>query len=95
MNGEVGMNPLTSAGVTHIKRLVTHTGFSLNTPSDLGFYSLSTEINPGYYYYLYIQETLPRANYTPLRLISGYESVDAFPRDISSRTEKMRMRAAA
>jgi len=32
--------------------------------SEQGFYSLSTDIHGGYYYYLYIQETRPQANPT-------------------------------
>ena len=84
-----------SARLTHTFRLLTHSYSSLNTPSDLGFCSLSTAITPGYYYYLYIQETLPRANRSAFRLISGANSVDASPRDIFNKTEKMRMRAAA
>ncbi len=44
-------------------------GFVHNFPtgknaSEQGFYSLSTDIHGGYYYYLYIQETRPQANPT-------------------------------
>ena len=44
-------------------------GFVHNFPtgknaSEQGFYSLSTDIRGGYYYYLYIQETRPQANPT-------------------------------
>jgi hypothetical protein len=89
------VNKPVRAGLTHTFGLLTHTYPSLNTPSDLGFSLLSTDITPGYYYYLYIQETLPRANRSAFRLISGANSVDASPRDIFNKTEKMRMRAAA
>ena len=46
-------------------------GFVHNFPtgknaSEQGFYSLSTDIHGGYYYYLYIQETRPQANPTAL-----------------------------
>ncbi len=83
------------ARLTHTFGPLTHTFSYLNTPSDLRLYKLSTDITPSYYYYLYIQETLPRANRSVFRLISGANSVDASPRDIFNKTEKMRMRAAA
>jgi hypothetical protein len=86
---------LINAGLTHTHGLLFHTYSSANTPSDLRFYPLSTDIEPGYYYYLYIQETLPQANHLTFRLILGANSVDALPRDIFTKTEKMRMRAAA
>ena len=86
--------------VTHTFAAVTHRIFSYSTPSDLGFCTLSTDIQPGYYYYLYIQETLPQTNHTALGhlkagLILNSQSVDAFPREEFYKTEKMRMRAAA
>jgi hypothetical protein len=86
--------------VTHTLKRVSHRFFSYFTPSDLRFCSLSTDSKPGYYYYLYIQETLPQTNYTSASsskpgLILNSESVDAFPRKEFYKTEKMRMRAAA
>jgi hypothetical protein len=81
--------------VTHTFGHFLHTNQAINTPSDLLFYPLSTDISPSYYYYLYIQETLPQTNPSAFRLILNTRSGDASPRDISNKTEKMRMRAAA
>jgi len=89
------VNKPIDARLTHTRGLLFHTVSPANTPSDQGFYWLSTDNKPGYYYYLYIKETLPQANHPTFRLISGATSVDAFPRDIFNETEKMRMRAAA
>jgi hypothetical protein len=89
------VNKPISARLTHTRGLLFHTVSTLNTPSDQGFYQLSTDNKPGYYYYLYIQETLPQANHPTFGLISGAINVDAFPRDVFNKTEKMRMRAAA
>jgi hypothetical protein len=89
------VNKPINAGLTHTRALLFHTISPSNTPSEQGFYQLSTDNKPGYYYYLYIQETPPQANHPTFRLISSAISVDAFPRDVFNKTEKMRMRAAA
>ncbi len=89
------MNKPMNAQLTHTRGLLFHTVSTSNTPSGQGFYQLSTDNKPGYYYYLYIQETLPQANHTTFGLILGAISVDAFPRDVFNKNEKMRMRAAA
>lgn len=89
------MKSLKNKGVTHTFGHFLHTNSAINTPSDLGFYPLSTDINPGYYYYLYIKETLPQTNPLTFGLILNARSVDASSRDNSNKTEKMRMRAAA
>ena len=89
------MNKTVSARLTHTRARLTHTASASNTPSDQGFCQLSTDNKPGYYYYLYIQETLPQANHPTVGLISSAVSVDAFPRGVFNKNEKMRMRAAA
>jgi hypothetical protein len=86
---------LINAGLTHTRGLLFHTFSSTNTPSDLRFYPLSTDIGPGYYYYLYIQETLPQTNQSAFGLILSARSGDASSKNILKKTEKMRMRAAA
>ncbi len=58
------MGEVREAQTTH-----RNVGFVHNFPtgenaSEQGFYSLSTDIHGGYYYYLYIQETRPQANPT-------------------------------
>ena len=50
--------------VTHTQGGFVHTFPTSKNASEQGFYSLSTDIHGGYYYYLYIQETRPQANPT-------------------------------
>ena len=90
----------TALRVTHTFKALSHRFLGYYTPSDLRFYSLSTGSRPSYYYYLYIQETLPQTNHTPFShlspgLILNSKYVDAFPRKDLYKNEKMRMRAAA
>jgi hypothetical protein len=59
---------ITRSKTTHSYTQLIHTFPTSKNASEQGFYNLSTVIHCGYYYYLYIQETRPQANYTGLHL---------------------------
>ena len=52
---------------THSYSQLIHTFPTSKNAFEQGFYSLSTDIHCGYYYYLYIQETRPQANPTAFK----------------------------
>ena len=58
------MDEVREAQTTHRSAGFVHNFPTGKNASEQGFYSLSTDIHRGYYYYLYIQETRPKANPT-------------------------------
>jgi len=53
---------------THSYSQLIHTFTTGENAFEQAFYSLSTDLCCGYYYYIYIQETRPQANPTALLL---------------------------
>ena len=85
---------------THSFNLLTHSFFRPKPLSEQGFYPLSTDFPSTYYYYLYIQETLPQANPTPTQdgfrgNVAGLFLSDLNHTQSTYGCEKTRSRAAA
>jgi len=61
------VDELREAQTTHRSAGFVHSFPTGKNAFEQGFYSLSTDIRGGYYYYLYIQETRPQANPTAFK----------------------------